>query len=174
MVPLYGLGKMHPFSQVGEGCARNRLDYCDHSPPWPGALGQGKKKKGLDSPSTDFPKTSHKKQKQNKKPKPNNKSIPLALPSCPHFYKKLSKCILIFKTHTYTHPSILVKRRKVTTHLQRNKQSFRQTLVSDYGQSRETVLSFPHSALSFSQPFTKQTRRFGERQFSLVTIYMIK
>ena len=25
------------------------------------------KKKGLDSPSTDFPKTSHKKQKQNKK-----------------------------------------------------------------------------------------------------------
>lgn len=66
MVPLYGLGKTHPFSQVGEGCARNRLDYCDHSPPWPGALGQGKKK-GLDSPSTDFPKTSHKKQKQNKK-----------------------------------------------------------------------------------------------------------
>ena len=47
MVPLYGLGKMHPFSQVGEGCARNRLDYCDHSPPWPGALGQGKKKKAL-------------------------------------------------------------------------------------------------------------------------------
>ena len=31
-------------------------------------LGRAKKKKGLDSPSTDFPKTSHKKQKQNKNP----------------------------------------------------------------------------------------------------------
>lgn len=105
MVPLYGLGKTHPFSQVGEGCARNRLDYCDHSPPWPGALGQGKKKAlTLQVQTSQKPLTKNK--NKTKKPKPNNNnSTPIALPSCPHFYKKLSKCILIFKTHTYTHPS---------------------------------------------------------------------
>ena len=112
MVPLYGLGKMHPFCQVGAGCARNGWDYCDHSPPWPGALGQGKKKRPWLS-KYRLPKNLSQKTKTKQKTQPKQQQkYPFSFSLVSSSFTKSCPSVSSSSTHTHTH--ILVKRRKVT------------------------------------------------------------